>query len=219
MTPENIIQLISLLLGGGGLIALFLITERKTKAQMENTAQAIAEWQKIVEHSHHDLNGACWFGLDEGLAHFNPNGAESAFISQEQNIGDVYDYALWNNTLYLGTNKGLYRIDEDKQAHLVTGTSGIAWNIVNCKDFLAVEIDENLYVIYPDNTYDNILSGICHLTKWAYSNNLRPVEKYHYDIFHRNGAKLHYKDISSNFSAHIMTMQAENILKNTYAKR
>ena len=58
MTPENIIQHISLLLGGGGLIALFLITERKTKAQMENTAQAIAEWQKIVERSHQDLKEA-----------------------------------------------------------------------------------------------------------------------------------------------------------------
>lgn len=58
MTPENIIQLISLLLGGGGLIALFLITERKTKAQMENTAKAIAEWQKIVERSHQDLEEA-----------------------------------------------------------------------------------------------------------------------------------------------------------------
>ena len=34
---------------------MFLITERKTKAQMENTAQAIAEWQKIVERSHQDL--------------------------------------------------------------------------------------------------------------------------------------------------------------------
>ena len=58
MTPENIIQLISLLLGGGGLITLFLITERKTKAQMENTAQAIAEWQKIVERNHQDLKEA-----------------------------------------------------------------------------------------------------------------------------------------------------------------
>lgn len=58
MTPENIIQLISLLLGGSGLVALFLITERKTKAQMENTAQAIAEWQKIVERSHQDLKEA-----------------------------------------------------------------------------------------------------------------------------------------------------------------
>ena len=58
MTPENIIQLISLILGGGGLITLFLITERKTKAQMEKTAQAIAEWQKIVERSHQDLKEA-----------------------------------------------------------------------------------------------------------------------------------------------------------------
>ena len=58
MTHENIIQLISLLLGGGGLVALFLITERKTKAQMENTAQAIVEWQKIVERSHQDLEEA-----------------------------------------------------------------------------------------------------------------------------------------------------------------
>ena len=58
MTPENIIQLISLLLGGGGLVALFLITERKTKAQMETTAQAISEWQKIVERSHQDLEEA-----------------------------------------------------------------------------------------------------------------------------------------------------------------
>ena len=37
---------------------MFLITERKTKAQMENTAQAIAEWQKIVERSHQDLKEA-----------------------------------------------------------------------------------------------------------------------------------------------------------------
>ena len=58
MTPENIIQIISLILGGGGLVALFLITERKTKAQMENTAQAIAEWQKIVERSNQDLKEA-----------------------------------------------------------------------------------------------------------------------------------------------------------------
>ena len=58
MTPENIIQLISLLLGGGGLIALFLITERKTISEMENTDQAIAEWQKIVERSHQDLKEA-----------------------------------------------------------------------------------------------------------------------------------------------------------------
>ena len=31
------------------------------------------------------------------------------------------------------------------------------------------------------------------------SNNLRPVEKYHYDIFHRTGAKLHWQRHSLQF--------------------
>lgn len=51
------------------------------------------------------------------------------------------------------------------------------------------------------------------------SNNLRPVERYRYDIRRRTGTKLHWQRHVSNFSAHIMTMQAKNILKNTYAKR
>lgn len=51
------------------------------------------------------------------------------------------------------------------------------------------------------------------------SNNLQPVERYRYDIRRRTGAKLHWQRHVSNFSAHIMTMQAENIQKNTYAKR
>lgn len=51
------------------------------------------------------------------------------------------------------------------------------------------------------------------------SNNLRPVEKYRYDIRRRTVAKLDCQRHVSNFSAHIMTMQAENIQKNTYAKR
>lgn len=43
MTAELVIQILSLLLGGGGFVALFLISERKTKAQMENINTAITE--------------------------------------------------------------------------------------------------------------------------------------------------------------------------------
>lgn len=46
MTTELIIQILTLLLGSGGILALFLITERKTKAQTENLNLAINEWQK-----------------------------------------------------------------------------------------------------------------------------------------------------------------------------
>ena len=55
MTTELIIQILTLLLGSGGILALFLITERKTKAQTENLNLAINEWQKIVEQDESEL--------------------------------------------------------------------------------------------------------------------------------------------------------------------
>ena len=58
MNTELIIQILTLLLGGGGVIALFFITERKTKAQIENINLAIDEWQKIVERCRAELKEA-----------------------------------------------------------------------------------------------------------------------------------------------------------------
>lgn len=58
MNTELIIQILTLLLGGGGVIALFSITERKTKAQIENINLAINEWQKIVERCRAELKEA-----------------------------------------------------------------------------------------------------------------------------------------------------------------
>lgn len=55
MNTELIIQILTLLLGGGGVIALFFITDRKTKAQIENINLAIDEWQKIVERCRTEL--------------------------------------------------------------------------------------------------------------------------------------------------------------------
>ena len=58
MNAENIIQIIALVLGSGGLLALFFISEKKTKAQMENINLAIAEWQKLVEQLRRELETA-----------------------------------------------------------------------------------------------------------------------------------------------------------------
>ena len=51
MNTELIIQILTLLLGGGGVIALFFITERKTKAQIENINLAIDEDIDFIAHS------------------------------------------------------------------------------------------------------------------------------------------------------------------------
>lgn len=59
MTPELIIELAAALLGTGGIIALFLITEKKAAAQLANTEKVNEQWQKIVaqkEKDYLDLN-------------------------------------------------------------------------------------------------------------------------------------------------------------------
>ena len=54
MTPELIIQLATALLGTGGIIALFLITEKKAAAQLANTERVNEQWQKIVAQKEKD---------------------------------------------------------------------------------------------------------------------------------------------------------------------
>ncbi|MDD2594428.1 MAG: hypothetical protein PHD11_01260 [Bacteroidales bacterium] len=54
MTPELIIELATALLGTGGIIALFLITEKKVAAQLTNTEKVNEQWQKIVAQKEKD---------------------------------------------------------------------------------------------------------------------------------------------------------------------
>jgi hypothetical protein len=55
MTPELIIQLISALFGTGGLVALFLIIEKKAAAQLANTEKVNEQWQLVVAQKERDF--------------------------------------------------------------------------------------------------------------------------------------------------------------------
>ncbi len=55
MTPELIINIITAVLGTGGIIALFLITEKKAAAQLANADKINEQWQLIVKQKEHDF--------------------------------------------------------------------------------------------------------------------------------------------------------------------
>ena len=55
MTPDLIIQLIASLTGTGGLIALFLITEKKTAARLDNTLKIDEKWQSVIARQEKEL--------------------------------------------------------------------------------------------------------------------------------------------------------------------
>lgn len=56
MNLELIIRLIEALLGTGGLIALFLIIEKKAAAQVANTEKVNEQWQLIVAQKERDIS-------------------------------------------------------------------------------------------------------------------------------------------------------------------
>lgn len=54
MTPETL-QFITTLIGTGGFITLFLISEKKAAAQLANTDKINDQWQQIVTQKEKDL--------------------------------------------------------------------------------------------------------------------------------------------------------------------
>lgn len=55
MNAEFIIELLTLIIGTGGIVALFLITEKKAAAALENVNKSNEEWQMIVAQKEKDL--------------------------------------------------------------------------------------------------------------------------------------------------------------------
>ena len=56
MTTELIIQLITSVLGTGGIFTLFFIAEKKAAAQLQNAEKIDEQWQKIVAQKEKDFN-------------------------------------------------------------------------------------------------------------------------------------------------------------------
>lgn len=55
MSIELIIQLIASVTGTGGLIAMFLIAEKKAAAQLQNAEKIDEKWQKIISQKEKDF--------------------------------------------------------------------------------------------------------------------------------------------------------------------
>lgn len=91
-----------------------------------------------------DKDGNLWLGLDNGLSCAMTNVPFQNIISEKLGIGMGYVSAVMGNTLYLGTNQGLFMVDlpftqllEYKQPSVVSGVTGQIWGLTS--------VDGNLY--------------------------------------------------------------------------
>jgi len=97
-----------------------------------------------------DHHNNFWVGMDIGLDYVALNSPVESFVRTLPNLGTVYDAALFENTLYIGTNQGLFFSEKDRfggfsEVGLIPGSQGQVW-------FLE-EIDGRLYCGHNDGTF------------------------------------------------------------------
>lgn len=107
-----------------------------------------------------DLAGDLLLGADGGLARVRSTGKARFYYTLTRKIGYVYASTLWNGDLYLGTNKGLFRVSPvptDYDPEMVSGTQGQIWDLQCCGNELLVIDDRGLYSLETDDTSRIIL--------------------------------------------------------------
>jgi DNA-binding CsgD family transcriptional regulator len=77
-------------------------------------------------------DGNLWAGLDRGLDYISLDNVLDFYIHPSRSIGTAYDALLDGQTLYLGTNQGLFKYDFKQgegftNPRLINGTQGQVW--------------------------------------------------------------------------------------------
>lgn len=96
---------------------------------------------------HEDSAGNLTLGADGGLAQVRNNGGGKFYYTLSGKIGYVYASILWNGDLYIGTNKGLFKVkagSDDGKPEMIAGTQGQIWDIHRCGEELIVVEDRGI---------------------------------------------------------------------------
>lgn len=96
-----------------------------------------------------DIDNNVWLGLENGLNVINVRSPFKIYEYYTQNIGAVNASIVYQNSLYLGTNQGLYykSLNSDVKFQLITGTEGAVWNLTVLDDTLFCGHDLGTYII------------------------------------------------------------------------
>lgn len=88
-----------------------------------------------------------WLGMDGGIAQICNDSRNIYYHSSQTNIGSVYCMALFADYLFLGTNKGLYRLSATLNLEFIQESQGQVWNFFNTGSELFVCHDKGLHAL------------------------------------------------------------------------
>ena len=92
-----------------------------------------------------DSDDHLWLGLDNGLASADLRNPYLFYNDVSGNLGAVYDVIQYHDTVYIGSNTGLYYIDDDNMLQFIAGSQGQVWDLQ--------EIEGDLFCGHNNGTY------------------------------------------------------------------
>lgn len=101
-----------------------------------------------------DNDNNLWLGLDNGIAHVALNHPVTNLYSAPNFYGAGYTMAMFDDKLYLGTNRGLYSInwpvpltENAPELKLINELQGQVWSITREENELICCLDRGLFII------------------------------------------------------------------------
>jgi len=115
-----------------------------------------------------DNQNNIWAALDLGLALIRINSPFRYISAASRNIELVYTAIRFNNSLYIGTNQGVFRFNDKKdEFSLIPGTQGQVWQLVN--------IDNQLLCGHNEGTFRIEENTVIPLSNVTGGTSLKPV--------------------------------------------
>jgi ligand-binding sensor domain-containing protein/DNA-binding CsgD family transcriptional regulator len=94
-----------------------------------------------------DSENNLWLGLDNGIAKVDLNDQNYFFNDVSGRLGAVYDVINYDNTIYIGSNTGLFYIDKDDSLQFIEGSQGQVWNLKEIEGELFCGHNEGTFLV------------------------------------------------------------------------
>lgn len=96
-----------------------------------------------------------WLSLDNGIAHIELNSSNYFFNDVSGKLGAVYDIIKYKGVIYIGTNTGLFRLDNNDKLEFVEGSQGQVWDLTIIGDELFCGHNDGTFLV-DNNAFKKI---------------------------------------------------------------
>ncbi|WP_026714913.1 helix-turn-helix and ligand-binding sensor domain-containing protein [Flavobacterium daejeonense] len=94
-----------------------------------------------------DAYNKLWLGLDNGIAYIDLDRTNYLYNDISGKLGAVYDVISYKNTVYIGSNTGLFYLNKNDELKFIEGSQGQVWDLKEIEGELFCGHNEGTFIV------------------------------------------------------------------------